>query len=237
MTRRLVFVRHGESTANADGSLTCAIPGVALTPRGATQAADLARDWPTDANGPGGPGGPGGPVRALWSSPMRRALETAEPLGARLGLPVRVHPQLFEFQIGDLHGRTDPESAELVRECFRRWQLHDELDVRPPSGESGAEIVARIRAALVDILAELPAGGTAIVVGHGTALRTGLSRLAAGLPPAYTAEHEVPNCGRIVVDAADPDNPDDPDHPWLVVRAGLPGGYPAEPVRRGAGTR
>jgi probable phosphoglycerate mutase len=212
MSRRLVFVRHGESTANADGSLTCAIPGVPLTARGAQQAAALARDWS------------GGPVAALWSSPMRRAVQTAEPLARALGLPVRVHERLYEFQIGDLHGRTDPAAAELVRECFRRWQLHDELDVRPPGGESGAEIVARVRAALLDILADLTRG-TAVVVGHGTALRTGLSRLATGLAPADTVAHEIPNCGRIVVEVTDSGNPDTPD------------GLPGLTVTSGAGTR
>jgi broad specificity phosphatase PhoE len=209
MSRRLVFVRHAESTANADNSLTCAIPGVPLSPRGTAQAAALARDWDE-------------PVRAIWSSPMRRALQTAQPLADRLGLPVRVHERLYEFQIGDLHGRTDPASAALVDECFRRWQQGDELDFRPPGGESGAEIVARIRAALLDILAELT-DGTAVVVGHGTALRTALCRLAAGLSAADTVAHELPNTGRIVVEV------DDTAPNGLAVRSSY--------LTRGAGTR
>jgi broad specificity phosphatase PhoE len=225
MTRRLVFVRHAESTANADGSLTCAIPGVPLTPRGEAQATTLARGWPADQDNPTGP------ERALWSSPMRRALQTAEPLAERFGLPVRVHPLLPEFQIGDLHGRTDPASAALVDECFVRWQRHGELDFRPPGGESGAEIVARVGAALTDILAELT-DGTAVVVGHGTALRTALSRLATGLPPEYTADHELPNTGLITVDVGDPV----PDGlPPLAVRS-YSGVYGVA-VTPGAGTR
>jgi probable phosphoglycerate mutase len=172
---------------------------------------------------------------------MRRALQTAEPLARRLGLPVRVHPLLFEFQIGDLHGRTDAASAALVHECFVRWQRDGELAVRPPGGESGAEIVARMRTALSEILAELTqlGGGTAVVVGHGTALRTSLSRLASGLPPAYTVEHEVPNCARVVVDVlTEPAGTAGGDGlPALVVRSGLPGGYPGEPVTCDAGTR
>lgn len=185
MARRLIFIRHGESTANVDGSLTCAIPGVPLTGRGRAQAAALAESWD------------GTPVDAMVSSPMLRATQTAEPLAARLGLPVRIDDRLPEFQIGELHGRTDPESARLVDQCFVRWQA-DDLSFAAPGGESGADVIARLRAALVDLLAANLA--STVVVAHGTLLRTGLPRLVSGLTPAFTLANDLPNTGRIVVE-------------------------------------
>ncbi|GAA1326191.1 histidine phosphatase family protein [Actinocatenispora thailandica] len=180
-------MRHGQSTANVDHSLTCAIPGVPLSPLGERQVARLAADWPAE-DAPD----------TIWSSPMARARQTAEPLAARYGLPVRVHPAGHEALIGTLHGSTDPADALLVADTFARWR--DDLRPRLPGGEDGADLVRRLRTVLLDVLAALPAGGTAVLVGHGTLFAVGVPRLAAGLSRQVP---ELPNAGRAVLVAPD----------------------------------
>jgi probable phosphoglycerate mutase len=184
MSRTLILVRHAESTANVDGSLNCAIPGIPLSPRGREQAAALARTWAWDGTAP----------VALWSSPMLRARQTADVLAERLDLPVRVHDAAHEALIGDLHGSTDPAHARLVASTFAAWRT--DLGGRVPGGESGAEVVDRLRTVVADVLAALPPDGTAILVGHGTLFVVGVPRLATGLSPHVP---ELPNAGRAVL--------------------------------------
>jgi probable phosphoglycerate mutase len=81
----------------------------ALSERGREQAAALA-DWLVDER-----------VDALWSSPMRRALETADPVTARLGLDLAVDEDLCEFDrdassyipIEELKAANDPRWYEV----------------------------------------------------------------------------------------------------------------------------
>lgn len=192
---RVVFVRHAQSTANVARSLDCAVPGPGLSPRGREQAAALADALSADPFGNGN----GSQVRAVFTSPMTRALETAAPLADRLGVDARVLSGLRETYLGDLNDRTDTEAHEAFERVYRSWMIDDDLAVRRPGGESGAEVLDRFTAA-VDAVVEAHPGGTAVVVGHGAALRLGLSRLAAGVSHDYAHAHRLPNTGHVVVE-------------------------------------
>lgn len=82
----LVFVRHGE-VHNPAHLVYADLPGFDLSPLGVRQAADAAARLAAL------------PVRAVWSSPLVRALRTAAPIAARHGLPVRVDPALGEWAL------------------------------------------------------------------------------------------------------------------------------------------
>jgi probable phosphoglycerate mutase len=81
------------------------------------------------------------PIHAIWSSPMRRALETAAPLAARLGLEVRVDEGLAEY---DRHAASYIPLEELKAANDPRW---NELPERPE--EFQAEVVAALEAVVV----------------------------------------------------------------------------------------
>src|ERR1700759_1664828 len=98
--RRLIVVRHAQSEANAVGSLHCTVPGPPLTELGQEQAGALAETLAGDD------------VRAVWSSTMTRAWQTAEPLAAALGLVVHQREGFKEAYLGELHDRTDAEAHE-----------------------------------------------------------------------------------------------------------------------------
>ncbi len=90
-------------------------------------------------------------ITAIYSSPLERALETAEPLSELLGIPIRTSDALLEVDFGEWTGKT---FQELSPE--RRW--HDFNSFRsctsPPSGEYMIEIQARVLAELERLRAE-----------------------------------------------------------------------------------
>jgi probable phosphoglycerate mutase len=186
--RRLVLVRHAESEANVIGSLHCRVPGPPLTALGHEQATALV-DVLADQD-----------VRAIWASTMTRAGQTAAPLAAARGLAVRVHDDLRECDLGDLHDRHDAEAHALFDDVFAGWMLGADLTLRCPGegAESAEEVVARMRAVLDAALAELD-DGVAVVVSHGAALRLTMLTLC-GLDPAFALRHHLANTGYSVVD-------------------------------------
>jgi probable phosphoglycerate mutase len=197
---RLIFVRHAESIANTTGSLDCEVPGPALSPLGSAQAKHLPDVLPADLDG--------FPVQAVWASTMLRAQQTAEPVAERLGLPLRVHPALHEGHVGDLHARVDDEAHQALEDLLAHWLLDGDLSHCRPDGETGEDLVERMRLVLADVLDGAGAGpGAAVVVSHGAILRVALPQLCDGLSPAYTLAHHLPNTGRVVVDVLDPNGP------------------------------
>lgn len=107
----------------------------------------------------------------VFSSPTSRCLLLATAL--EKGAPV-IDVRLAEMDFGDweMHRFDD-----LPRQQIDAW-ASDPLGFRPPNGETGSEVMARVQAALADITA---AHGSAIVVSHGGPLR-GIHGALLGLP-------------------------------------------------------
>ncbi len=162
----VLLARHGETDDNAGGRLQ-GHRDPPLNPRGRNQARALAEALAGEG------------LASLWSSPLRRALETADIVGRALGLgPPRVDARLMEVDVGDWAGRTLDEVREHEPALVARWRARDPA-FRVPGGESLAEQVARVAAALADVRAsgDLPA----LVVCHGGTIRAALH--GAGAPP------------------------------------------------------
>ena len=80
------LVRHGD-VDNPDHLVYADLPGFGLSPHGIEQARRVGRYL-----------GPR-PVVAIWSSPLERALRTAEEIAARSGVPVKVDSRLTEWEL------------------------------------------------------------------------------------------------------------------------------------------
>ena len=152
-----LLIRHalcdpvGESIAGRS-------PGVHLNAAGRDQAAALASRLAEL------------PVAAIRSSPMERALETAEPLACVLGLGVIQDQGLNEVDFGDWTGRTLAELDDLPG-----WRRFNERrsSTRIPGGEILAEVVGRILAALEQMHRSPELTGRLVaVVSHGDVLRS-----------------------------------------------------------------
>jgi probable phosphomutase (TIGR03848 family) len=127
----VILVRHGRSTANADGVLAGWSPGVALDDTGREQATALAaRLGPL-------------PLAAVVSSPLQRCQETVRPLlDTRPGLPLHTDDRLGECHYGDWTGRKLSELAE--EPLWATVQRHPSAAVFPGlEGESLRAMQAR----------------------------------------------------------------------------------------------
>lgn len=159
----IALARHGETTWNTErrfqGSLDAEVP---LNDRGREQARELAELAARQER----------PFVALYASPLARARETAEIVGARLGLEPRYDRRLVESDTGDWTRRL---KEEIQRDEPDAWAAYLEAgeDFRFPGGESLGEQMKRVIAALVDITQahELPA----LVVCHRGVIRCALA--------------------------------------------------------------
>lgn len=136
---RLVLIRHGETDWNVIGRYQ----GQADPPlnrQGLQQAQRLVEELR-----------PAG-LELLYSSPLRRAWQTAEIVARALDLPLYPEPRLMEIHQGAWQGRLRSEIEAGYPELFRRWQ-DEPWEVTPPGGESLQQVQARVYAALDDIVA------------------------------------------------------------------------------------
>ena len=181
--KSVLLARHGETDDNRQPLRFQGWRDTPLNDTGRRQAAELAER----VAGLG--------VRALWSSDLIRARETAEIVGAGLGLEVRLDARLREANRGLWEGRLFDDVAREEPERFAAWmQAGDQW--RFPAGESLQEQQDRVAACVEEVRAtgELPA----LVVCHGGSIRVMLCRSD---PRGLAAFHEfkVPNVAVVSV--------------------------------------
>jgi 2,3-bisphosphoglycerate-dependent phosphoglycerate mutase len=167
-TAEIYLVRHGESMWNAAGLLQGRAAEVALTRLGIRQSARAAA-LVADRG-----------ITEIWSSPQRRARQTAEALARTLRLPVRTCRDLSEQGHGVWEGRPAASYGALLAAAGPDWA--------PPGGESKRQVLARARR----FLGHRSWTGPAAVVTHGETIRA-LVAAAWGLGPAALASWTPPN--------------------------------------------
>jgi broad specificity phosphatase PhoE len=153
----LLIVRHAESVANAEERMQ-GQRDYPLSPRGEVQAAQLARFLVNT----------GYKFDAAYTSPLTRALRTAEVLTSALGLPApELTPELSELNAGQLQGLTRAEIGESFPNFLQR-RLTDLGDFSEYGGESYADVQTRVQA-LVARFHERhrPYAHRVLVVAHG----------------------------------------------------------------------
>jgi len=175
----ILLARHGQTNDNLPPLRFQGFRDTSLNDTGRRQAHELADKVAVESE----------PVRSLWSSDLSRARETADIVGARIGLWPRLDPRLREANRGEWEGHLFPEIQRSDPVQYAAW-MRAGPDWRFPGGESLQEQQDRVLAALRDVEAagELPA----LVVCHGGSIRVVLcSRDPRGLNAFH--EFEVPN--------------------------------------------
>ncbi len=150
---RLILARHGETASNRAG-LGLGRQDVPLTEKGRLQAQALAEALA------------GEEIAAVYSSPLRRAFETAAAIAAPHGLEVVPDEGLTEMDVGELDGLTFREMRERNPEFVSRW-LGDEAGTlrMPGGGESLQDVQDRAREATRRIC-DRHDGETVVAVTH-----------------------------------------------------------------------
>jgi probable phosphoglycerate mutase len=149
---RILLVRHGETDWNATGRLQ----GQSDTPLnmvGHEQTRRAAQRLVCE------------PVRALYSSDLARAFQTATIIGQTLGLTVITSPRLRERQYGAWEGLSSAEIQARYPEQFDAWRARSP-DFAPPQGETRSQLLTRGLAEL-QAIARRHVGEMAVVVTHG----------------------------------------------------------------------
>ncbi len=169
----VLWARHGQNVANLSQTFSYRVFDGDLTETGREQALRLADRLAGQA---------GEPVRLLACSPLRRARQTADIIGRRLGLPVALELEdLREVNVGALDGRSDPEDWDTYTRVLRAWRA-GEAGTRFPGGEDRDELCARLGRALAAV-ARRAGEVTSLVVAHGANLRAAVPGLAGEPDP------------------------------------------------------
>jgi probable phosphoglycerate mutase len=133
----ILLIRHGQNDF-VGKRLAGRTPGVYLNDTGHKQAAQVAEALRC------------APIKAVYSSPLERAMQTAAPLAAACGLEVLPHPGLLEVDFGDWQG--------ITFGAMRRKKLWKTVTERPsemcfPNGETFTAAQQRGVAAIEQIAA------------------------------------------------------------------------------------
>jgi len=150
----LILIRHGRSTWNAVRRIQgCADPP--LDELGREQARHLAQRLRQ------------APPLALYTSPLRRARETAEIVGQALDVLVVPDERLKEYDVGDITGLTWEQVVEQHPDVAQRWaDASENLEI--PGEEGSVPFRARVVAAFGEIVARHPEGPVGVVAHGGT---------------------------------------------------------------------
>jgi probable phosphoglycerate mutase len=145
------LIRHGENDFVKKQRLAGRLPGVHLNERGRVQAQAIA-----DAL-------KGVPLKAIYSSPLDRAVETAKPLAKAHGLKVELREGLIETALGDWEGKS---IKQLNRD--KRWGILQENPSRAkfPGGETMPEQQTRLVDEIETLCEQHRAKDVIAVVGH-----------------------------------------------------------------------
>jgi len=174
----LLLVRHGETEWNVAEVFRGRID-VDLNQTGVRQAELLADHLKTAS------------IDAVYSSPLQRALKTAQIIAAPHGLEVHSEPGLTDFHYGVWQKLSHQEVKEKYHKLYALWTHHPE-QVRVPDGESLEEVHTRAMAVIQKVVATNP--GMVVLVSHRVVNKVLICALL-GLDNSHFWNVRQDNCG------------------------------------------
>ncbi|HHT47026.1 MAG TPA: alpha-ribazole phosphatase [Firmicutes bacterium] len=154
---KIYLIRHGLTESNKQ-KLYTGWTDVDLAPEGVAQVEALASGFS------------GEEITGLFSSDLRRAVKTAEIIGAGHGLKPEPSPLLREINFGAWEGLRYEEILASYEDELHRW-YNDPFMCAPPGGESLRQVFTRVNSFLDDLW-EQENKGTFVIVSHGGAIRS-----------------------------------------------------------------
>jgi len=137
---RLFLVRHGETESNRRG-LALGRDDVPLNERGLWQAERLGRALAPE------------PLAAVYSSPLRRTLDTARAVASPHGVDVQTEERLVEMDIGEADGLTFEEVRSRFPGLLEAWVSDKGPTQAMPGGERLLDVQERAWSAIADLAA------------------------------------------------------------------------------------
>jgi broad specificity phosphatase PhoE len=162
MNLTIYFLRHGETDSSRIGGY-CGTLDPDLTPEGHQMAQDFAAAYKSL------------PWTAAFSSPLRRAVATAQPLCDAVGIALQRRDGLREVAYGEWEGKTPEQVYKEFHDDYVRW-LTDPGWNGPTGGEKGIDIARRSSRVLEEI-ERTHSTGNVLVVSHKATTRIMLCSL------------------------------------------------------------
>lgn len=157
MSMMMHLVRHGETQASRD-HVFCGHAECRLLDSGRRMAALIAARCAASDS-----------WRAVYCSPQARAMETARPAAAAVGLEIVAEPGLREIDHGDWEGRAVADLRAEDPVFFEEWEQHAG-SIGPPHGENGFQVAGRAMPVVERIRRRHP-DGNVLVVSHKATIR------------------------------------------------------------------
>ncbi|HEX8843573.1 MAG TPA: histidine phosphatase family protein [Pyrinomonadaceae bacterium] len=157
MSLTLYFLRHGQTPLSRDDAFCGSGLDPELTAEGLEMAlafADAYRSFPWSA---------------IYSSPLRRTINTARPLSEALGLVTELRDDLKEIGYGKWEGKTKETVERDYHDDYLRWQA-DPAWYPPTEGELAVAISRRALRVVEEIKGRF-ATGNVLVVSHKATIR------------------------------------------------------------------
>lgn len=169
MRTTIYLIRHGECAGNREGLFRGRFD-FPLNDVGLKQARWLAQELREVA------------FDAIYTSPLKRAWETAETLSAERGFEPEVQEGLNNIDLGEWEGKPKKEIAENFPREFRLWRTEPEK-LAMEGAETLAQVQNRAVKVLVRLVGEHP-GETIAVVTHRAVIKPLVAGIL-GLPEPY----------------------------------------------------
>jgi broad specificity phosphatase PhoE len=180
---KLILIRHGETHWNKNGLVQGGGSDIQLNDTGLEQARRLAAFLQNER------------IIAILSSPLQRAVATAEIIASHHQLPVEIDHGLKELKVGDLEGMSISKLTTTFSQfLLQQWQ--DRENIRLPNGESLVELQRRVWEVIERLLErhktifEHNQGTAVVIVSHYFVTLTIILK-ALGLPPDYLTRFKV----------------------------------------------
>jgi probable phosphomutase (TIGR03848 family) len=162
----ILLIRHSENDYVKTRRLAGRLPGIHLNEKGQAQAQALAEKL---ANVP---------IKAIYSSPLERAMETARPVAAALHLEIIPCDGLMEINFGEWQGKT---LKSLQRLKIWKTVLNSPSLMRFPGGETFANAQNRIINQIEELCQPYGPEDIFICVSHADVIRLAIAYYI-GLP-------------------------------------------------------
>ena len=186
---KLYFARHGESEANLLRVFSNRGLRHGLTKVGRAQATILARALQP------------APVAGLYTSPLLRAVQTAEIVAEVLGLNYAITDALREYDCGVWEGRSDDAGWEEYERVLAAWIEKGDWEARMEGGESFDDMRMRFVPfveRLVEQHGDSPTGFG--LIGHGGLYRCMLPLVLENVDHAFALKHSIGHTGLVVAE-------------------------------------
>lgn len=161
---KIYLIRHGQTDWNVEGRLQ-GWKDIPLNEEGRAQAGRLAERMESR------------PVSQIFTSPQKRAYETAKAVADRQNLPLVIIPELMEISYGVWEGKTGQEVFSTQEALYEEWENGGK---GPEGSETLAQVYGRCKKAWEQVKSQLK--GDCALVSHGSLLSCFLTVLLGDDP-------------------------------------------------------